>query len=91
MHVKCLEYIVYGPTGWGWKSHKVSKPNWNDVERAIRRLDCFENPSVLLWGTEEESKQRTFIATNSASIDTLHTDQMRRIWTLATWAWNAMG
>jgi hypothetical protein len=56
MHVKCLSYIVYGPTGWGWKSHNVKNPQWDDVELAIHRLDCFEYPSVFLWPTEDNSK-----------------------------------
>jgi hypothetical protein len=56
MHVKCLDYTVYGPTGWGWKSHKVANPSWEDVEKAIRRLDCFEYPFLHLWTTEDESK-----------------------------------
>src|SRR6516165_5218898 len=56
MHVKCLDYIVYGPTGWGWKCHKVPNPSWGEVEQAIRRLDRFEYPSVSLWATEDQSK-----------------------------------
>lgn len=54
MHVKCLEYIVYGPSGWGWKSHKVLHPCWDDVEKAIRRLNRFEFPYPLLWATDDE-------------------------------------
>ena len=57
MHVKCLEYIVYGPTGWGWKSHKVWNPEWAEIENAIRGLDCFEYPSAWLWETEDEADQ----------------------------------
>ena len=57
MHVKCLEYIVYGPTGWGWQSHKVWNPEWDEIENAIRRLNCFEYPSAWLWTTEDEADQ----------------------------------
>lgn len=56
MHVKCLDYTVYGPTGWGWKSHKVPHPSWDDVAQAIQRLDRFEYPFIHLWGSEDERK-----------------------------------
>lgn len=56
MHVKFLDCVVYGPTGWGWKSQKTSNPAWGDVEHAIRRLDGFEYPHVMLWATEDESR-----------------------------------
>jgi hypothetical protein len=57
MHVKCLEWVVYGPTGWGWKAHKLWHPAWDDIELAIRRLDRFQHPFAWLWHTEDESKQ----------------------------------
>ena len=56
MHVKWLDYTVYGPTGWGWKSHEVPNPSWDEVEQAIRRLDRFEYPHVLLWAAEDQGK-----------------------------------
>jgi hypothetical protein len=57
MHVKCLEYVVYGPAGRKWKAHKVWNPTWNAIEQAIRRLDRFRYPFAWLWATEDESKQ----------------------------------
>lgn len=57
MHIKCLEWVVYGPTGWGWKAEKVWYPTWDVVEQAIRRLDQFRYPFVWLWETEDESQQ----------------------------------
>jgi hypothetical protein len=57
MHVKCLEYVVYGPTGWGWKSHKIWNPSWDEIDHAIRRLDRFCYPFAWLWATEDERKQ----------------------------------
>lgn len=57
MHVKCLDYTEYGPTGWGWKSHKLPDPSWDDVDQAIRRLDRFQYPFLHLWSTDDESKQ----------------------------------
>ncbi len=57
MHVKCLEWIVYGPSGRGWKSEKICFPLWSDIETAVRRLDRFRYPFAFLWETEEEDKQ----------------------------------
>jgi hypothetical protein len=57
MHIKCLEYVVYGPNGRGWKAEKVRHPAWDDIERAIRRLDRFHYPFAFLWATEDESQQ----------------------------------
>lgn len=57
MHVKCLEAIVYGPTGWGWKSERGWHPAWAAIEASVRRLDRFCYPFVHLWATEEEDRQ----------------------------------
>ena len=54
MHIKCLEWVVYGPTGWGWKSHKLWHPAWDDIEQAIRRLDRFLSSSPTFWPRESE-------------------------------------
>jgi len=56
MYVKCLDWVIYAPTGWDWKSHKLWQPAWDDIDCAIRRLDRFQYPFVWLWGTEDESK-----------------------------------
>ncbi len=56
MHVKSLGYTVYDASGWGWKSHKVANPTWDDVWHAIHRLNRFEYPFLSLWATEDERK-----------------------------------
>lgn len=57
MYVQCLDYVEYGPTGWGWKSHKLSNPSWEEIEQAIRRLERFQFPFLHLWSTDDENKQ----------------------------------
>lgn len=56
MHVKWLNYIVYDSSGSTWRCHTVADPTWDSIEQAIRRLDRFEHPSVILWATEDRSK-----------------------------------
>ena len=57
MHVECLEFVVYSPSGWGHKSYKVPDPSWDEIEHAIRRLDRHEHPWVFLWATRDETRQ----------------------------------
>ena len=57
MHIKCLEWVTYGPTSSGWRAEKVWNPTWDEIESAIRRLDRFRYPFVWLWETEDESQQ----------------------------------
>jgi hypothetical protein len=57
VHVMCLEFVVYAPSAWDWKSHKIANPSWDEIEHAIRRLDCHEHPWLFLWATQDETKQ----------------------------------
>ena len=56
MHVKTLDFTIYGPTGQGWESHKVLNPCWDDIENAIVRLDQFEHPFLHMWASPDENQ-----------------------------------
>jgi hypothetical protein len=48
MVVQVLDVIVYDRQGRSWKNHPVRRPDWKQVESAIRRLDRFRHPFVIL-------------------------------------------
>jgi hypothetical protein len=56
MHVQGLESVVYADDGWAHRSEKIGRPSWEQIEAAIRRLNRFQYPAVLLWPTEDESE-----------------------------------
>lgn len=56
MHVKVLEYIVYTADGRSWRSEKVLRPSWPQIEEAIRRLDRYRYPFLFLWASEDEDR-----------------------------------
>jgi hypothetical protein len=47
--LRCLSFVVYDDSGWGWQSEKIANPTWDQVVTSIRRLDKFHYPSVLLF------------------------------------------
>ena len=49
MAVRCLSYVMYGETGWGWHMEKIANPTWDPVVDSVRRLDKFLYPWVLLF------------------------------------------
>ena len=55
MPIRCLTFVVYGETGWGWHLEKVPNPTWDEIVTAIQRLEKFRYPWVLLFiGDEDE-------------------------------------
>src|SRR4051794_901627 len=55
VHVKMLESVVYASDGWSHHSEKTTDPSWAQIESAIRRLNRFHYPAILLWPTEDEA------------------------------------
>jgi len=46
--IKALDIIVYPPSGWGYKTHTIHNPIWEQVEEAIRDLDHFCRPFIFV-------------------------------------------
>ena len=49
MPIRCLSFVEYGDTGWGWHLEEDRDPAWDDVRAAVRRLDKFRYPWVWLF------------------------------------------
>jgi hypothetical protein len=56
MHAQVLEMIEYDEKGMHFRTTKIPRPAWVQIESAIRRLDRFRLPYLFLWPTEEASK-----------------------------------
>jgi hypothetical protein len=42
--VKHMTRVDYFKDGRPWYNHRVDRPNWNDIEQAIRKMDNNEHP-----------------------------------------------
>ena len=49
MAVRCLSFVEYGETGWGWHLEKIRNPTWDDILVSVHRLDKFRYPWVWLF------------------------------------------
>ncbi|HZU35524.1 MAG TPA: hypothetical protein VFA18_06445 [Gemmataceae bacterium] len=54
MAIRCLSFVEYGETGWGWQMEKIRNPTWDDVVAAVLRLDKFRFPWVWLFIDEND-------------------------------------
>jgi hypothetical protein len=54
MAIRCLAYVVYDESGWGWHEEKVASPSEAQVEASIRRLDKFRYPWIWLFIGDDE-------------------------------------
>jgi hypothetical protein len=54
MPIRCLSFVEYAETGWGWRVEKIRNPTWSDVVTATRRLDRFRYPWVWLFIGEND-------------------------------------
>jgi hypothetical protein len=48
-----MHVTIYEENGWTWRTELVPNPTWDDVEAAIRRLDCRRYPFVWLYRTTD--------------------------------------
>ena len=55
MQVRVLEYVEY-PPGEHWRVVKVPDPPWADSEAAVRRLDRYRFPFLILWPSADEAE-----------------------------------
>lgn len=55
MLVRRLQTIVYGESGWGWRTEDTQEPTWDAIEAAIRRLDRFRYPFIRLFRGKEDA------------------------------------
>jgi hypothetical protein len=56
VRVRVLEYVEY-PPGEHWRVVKVPDPPWADIEAAVRRLDRYRFPFLILWPSADEAEQ----------------------------------
>jgi len=54
MPIRCLSFVEYGETGWGWHLEKIRNPTWDDVVAAVHRLDKFRYSWILLFIGEND-------------------------------------
>jgi hypothetical protein len=55
VQVRLLEYVEY-PPGEHWRVVKVPDPPWADIEAAVRRLDRYRFPFLILWPSADEAE-----------------------------------
>jgi Immunity protein Imm1 len=49
VEVHLLRVTIYDDDGWTWRTEEIQEPTWADIEAAIRRLDRFHYPFVMLY------------------------------------------
>lgn len=54
MPVRCLSYVQYGETGWGWHLEKTHDPTWDDILVSVYQLDKFCYPWLWLFIGEND-------------------------------------
>jgi len=54
MPVRCLSFVEYDETGWGWQLEKIREPTWDDVLVSVHRLDKFRYPWVWLFISDND-------------------------------------
>jgi hypothetical protein len=54
MLIRCLTFVVYGETGWGYHLEKIPNPTWDEIVAAIHRLEKFRYPWLWLFTGDED-------------------------------------